>query len=621
MNSLWKTPIVFPSRAAAATLTVCLSVYCCSAAWSEEPPPPQTPPAANSAAPDESASPSARQKRIARLIEQLGDKDYFVRQRAQEELLKAGFEAFDALSAATTNDDLEIAARAKYIIRTIRMDWTTPEDPPEVQDLLQDYEDLDAGNRRVRIQALAELPGNEGIAALGRLVRFEKSAMLSKEAAVALLSSAPDAPQEKNLIEPLRKIFAHGNRPTARWLRAWLQPADDPRAFERRWTGLIEAEQQVLRQTPAQTTPQIVAALWRFQSVELKKRGENEAADRALQRMIAPENVKIDSLQESLDALVEQKAWPVAAMLLARYPGPVSADPLLMYTYAETKAEQGQTAEAGELAGRAFRLNPGKDPSQVLLHKFVADKLAQRGLFPWAKREYEYLLQQKFEQYDVRIIWDYSVILHEQGDDLRAAEVIESISDAKLTQRINRDALPISSPEILSQKYYYFACHWLSRNDPVKQREALEKAFLTEPGNVEVLIAYYRLPGTAPEVKRQIREQIGQKAAELREAVALQPGYHLNYNEYAWLVANTEGNLDEALRFSQESLKIIRKSPELIEYTGGYLDTLARVHYARGEYAAAVTVQTQALRLDPHSPQIAKQLALFQKALKKKKKT
>ena len=43
------------------------------------------------------------------------------------------------------------------------------------------------------MQALAALPDGQGIAALCRLVRFEKSSALSKAAAVALLGSQPAA--------------------------------------------------------------------------------------------------------------------------------------------------------------------------------------------------------------------------------------------------------------------------------------------------------------------------------------------------------------------------------------------------------------------------------------------
>ena len=67
----------------------------------------QTPPAAG--------QPLASAEQINRLIRQLGDDDYFVRQQAQDELAKLGVDAFDALSAATEDEDPEIAALAEVL--------------------------------------------------------------------------------------------------------------------------------------------------------------------------------------------------------------------------------------------------------------------------------------------------------------------------------------------------------------------------------------------------------------------------------------------------------------------------------------------------------------------------
>src|SRR6516225_3843334 len=59
---------------------------------------------------------------ISALIRQLGDEQYSVRQQAQEELARLGAEAFDALVTAELNDDVEIAARAAYLVHLIRID-------------------------------------------------------------------------------------------------------------------------------------------------------------------------------------------------------------------------------------------------------------------------------------------------------------------------------------------------------------------------------------------------------------------------------------------------------------------------------------------------------------------
>ena len=131
----------------------------------------------------------ASAEQIDKLIRQLGDKDYYIRQRAQDELARVGFEAFDALNAATTDADLEIASRAKYLLRLMRVEWTLPSDSAEVKKCLRDYEYQRRGpHGKGRCRRWPACPDGEGVAALCRLVRFEKSPLLSKTAALALLS-------------------------------------------------------------------------------------------------------------------------------------------------------------------------------------------------------------------------------------------------------------------------------------------------------------------------------------------------------------------------------------------------------------------------------------------------
>ena len=64
------------------------------------------------------------QKRLLRLIEQLGDNRYTIRERAQAELAKLGFAAFEALTEAQHDDDIEIALRAQYLVRSMRIEWS-----------------------------------------------------------------------------------------------------------------------------------------------------------------------------------------------------------------------------------------------------------------------------------------------------------------------------------------------------------------------------------------------------------------------------------------------------------------------------------------------------------------
>ena len=74
-----------------------------------------------------------------------------------------------------------------------------------------------------------------------------------------------------------------------------------------------------------------------------------------------------------------------------------------------------------------------------------------------------------------------------------------------------------------------------------------------------------------------------------------------------WLVANTDGDKEKALRFSIEATEI--------EPTGANLDTCAKCHFVNGDIAKAITLQKRAIKLIPHSPPLHRQLTMFEKAL------
>ncbi len=157
------------------------------------------------------------------------------------------------------------------------------------------------------------------------------------------------------------------------------------------------------------------------------------------------------------------------------------------------------------------------------------------------------------------------------------------------------------------------ACHWEAAGDQAKRRECLVNALDLEPGDIDVLIACYRLPDQTPQYRKKIMDLIRQAVEDIRVEIAAEPDNAEYYNQFAWLIANTEGDLDEALKYSQKSLEL---SPD----NGGLHDTLARVYYAKGDYENAFKNQQHAAELEPHSGLIAKQLELFKKAREEHKK-
>jgi len=232
-------------------------------------------------APTATEAPVASQQ-VQQLVRRLGDRDYFVRQQAQEELARLGFDAFEALEAATSDEDFEIASRASYLLRLLRAGWTTPDDSPEVKRCLADYEFSDPRTRTSKIEALAGLPEGQGLAALCRLVRYEQSVVLSKLSALKLLAGPLGVePIPADVAASARKALDGSKRPGAVWVVEWLRPCPPER-----WAKLIEAEQELLRRAPGQSSPEIAAGLIRLQIVQLRRLGKTDEAMTAVAQLV-----------------------------------------------------------------------------------------------------------------------------------------------------------------------------------------------------------------------------------------------------------------------------------------------------------------------------------------------
>src|SRR5262245_5605328 len=128
-------------------------------------------------------------ERIAQLIELLGSEDFGSREKAQSELAQAGLEAYDALHAAQSHHDPEIALRARYLVQSMRQTvrWFADSDSAKVGAILKEYGDLPEAERRNRVDRLVALENGLGVVPLIRLARFETSDALAKYAALQVL--------------------------------------------------------------------------------------------------------------------------------------------------------------------------------------------------------------------------------------------------------------------------------------------------------------------------------------------------------------------------------------------------------------------------------------------------
>jgi uncharacterized Ntn-hydrolase superfamily protein len=97
------------------------------------------------------------------------------------------------------------------------------------------------------------------------------------------------------------------------------------------------------------------------------------------------------------------------------------------------------------------------------------------------------------------------------------------------------------------------------------------------------------------------RERVGEA---LKRALARGENDASNLNGLAWTCATNDVYLDEALQAAERAVSLEPKNT-------GILDTLAEVHFRRGDAAKAAEVESKALALEPQNNYLTEQLNRF----------
>jgi tetratricopeptide (TPR) repeat protein len=83
------------------------------------------------------------------------------------------------------------------------------------------------------------------------------------------------------------------------------------------------------------------------------------------------------------------------------------------------------------------------------------------------------------------------------------------------------------------------------------------------------------------------------------------PSSAMHLNNLAWMCAKCDRRLDDAFAKSRHAVELDPKP--------AYLDTLAELHFMRGEIGEAITLEKRCIELDPHEPIYREQLERFQR--------
>ena len=156
--------------------------------------------------------------------------------------------------------------------------------------------------------------------------------------------------------------------------------------------------------------------------------------------------------------------------------------------------------------------------------------------------------------------------------------------------------------ESRSRMLFFAAC---AEADGPTRRRLIDESLTAFPDDVDSLITAYRLTADEPDRRAEIVRRIAAAAAAIDQEIRNLPADSTSRNEYAWLIANTEGDLAKATRYSRQSLEDSFDS-------ASYLDTLAHCHAAAGNLERAIRTQWIAVKKEPHSLLIRRNFARFQ---------
>lgn len=570
---------------------------------------------AGAESPAESAPADAA--KIAQLIAELGHADFFVRERAQQQLEQIGYDAFDALQAAASHEDLEIAARARYLLRLLRVDLTRKGDPEEVRRLLADYDSLPPLQRRERIEKLAQLPDAKGAEAIGRLILYERSPALAKAAALALIAGDPTSPPQGAAARGLADALRRTARAPAQWVQTWLGwPNDSPAALSQ-WVKHVEAEIRLQQEGSHDSSAEIVGGMLKIQFQWLKQLQKSDEAMAVAARLTELPVPEPETLLELTRWLIAQKAWKLIEDLAQRNPAPFQDQPLLTYARAYAAQQLGDGARADQLAAAALAAAPGRELQPLLEHLRTAIALRQMGMFSWAEAEYRHVIDQMAGNHPLAANARFSLaeMLHDQQRDDAAAKVLEEALAAAGGNKPQAVLADRSTAEIASRMHFFYACDAERQGRRDLQKERLLQGLAVDEPDIDLLIMAHHFDGLGAEQRESVEAKIKRIADELLQDIANEPENPMYMNQYAWLVGNTSSDravLAAALKHSIRSL-------ELSPNNAGYLDTLAHVYAAMGDFEKAVRHQSRAAELEPHNGLITRQLEKFKSELQRRK--
>ena len=576
-----------------------------------------------------------RSDQVARLISQLGADTYEKRKLAQARLRQMGQAAIDQLIAAQYSNSPEISFAVQQVLGEMSIVWTRDDDPQIAADVMRDYDQLSEVDRLERATWLAQLEDGKALTTLARLVRYERSETLSKRAAISLMQNldVQSADSMSALDRLVDSTLAGCDRTAVRWIKLYRQLLQSKGSDELQQLNQF-ANDELGFVANVQTTTPIQAKLLRIVVEAAAEQDNTELLETTLLKLVeVSKNDQFELVSISNWLLDQQQHSLFRKLIWDRFEDLRKKFPLLVYCGAESWLAT-DPGKAEKLAEKAFNLTDSDDPvrysQDFFLRRSTCFGLEERGLTEWAIREFRRLVDtdsknnwriEYYRKQGAKLLAD---LLHDRGRDEEAADTLEALLDPGEEDEALEDDDPLESASsetraILARMYFFRAEQSRQESDRENQMQFLEKAAKADPTDADVLIGMHRVPRADAEWKEKTNklirtaiETFENANRQLRRAgdIENRQAIATNLNQMAWLVSNTPSvHNSEVLH---KAVKQSARSLELRPHAAGYLDTLGRTWFAVGNLENALRYQRRAVKLEPHTKQILKQLAEFE---------
>ena len=523
-------------------------------------------------------------RQVRQWVQQLGDDSFYVRQRAELFLIRAGIQAYPELQRAKQSPDIEIVRRAEHVLSQIEQVFLEMENW-EAAFWIQLYmiESNPAFKARI-IWTLADptldLTKGEGLQTLCRLVRFEENDVLRVEAAKSLIASPPVSPMLR------QKWYRHIRDNT-------YEIGDDELLqclthYVKLWCDLNDAEEKItpyfqerVRQVGAET-------------LRLLERPENRIQIGSRVDLLL--HYAVAELQD-IAGLTEDRDKTVAAALA------LQTEPI-------------QSSEPIQPIGL-------EDDMLMNEHFYVGRILWWRYRLYWAMAHFQKVVETGDIVLRVRASREVAEIAMYLADYSAAADHLDTHIEILKDPSYELTDAAAKIAQAQKRKFYCLAEKAASEGNWKDVREALMKSW-SVPGppdnhnrdprdsGDDVLLAY-RLCKRQPDIDREFKDKM--------DSLLIQTWRNIDQdykdrsfdersikmlnacNSAAWLLANTEGDYQIALTLVETALKAEPDNADI-------LDTLAHVYFLGDKFDAAIRTQEQVVRLAPEA-------VIFQRALER----